>query len=173
MRRFCRKKNVTTICDKRHDNYRCWGFAQTWRRFFRCFFLAFIFQRDGICTPVFDKFALIVVRRFMRRFLRRFIAQISVRRFLRRFLVLNQCADVSADFCADFPQIFLRSFGTLKIGVSESRKNAHKICGKICGIPTACPGEGSPLHLCCLEKTASHTIAARRKQSRGACECPS
>ena len=78
-----------------------------------------------------------------------------------------------ADFSADFPQIFLRSFGALKIGVPESRKNAHKICGKICGVPTACPGDGSPLHLCCLEKGASHTIAARRKQSRGPCECPS
>ena len=147
----------------------CWGFAQIWRRFFRCFFLAFIFQRDGNLHTGFwynfcaDFGALICAQIF----LRRFCAQILRRFSLRRFLVLN------TDFCADFPHIFLWSSGVLKIGVPESRKNAHKICGKICGVPTACPEEGSPLHLCCLEKTASHTIAARRKKSRGACECPS
>ena len=48
------------------ENYKSfwgWGFAQIWRRFFRCFFLALIFQRDGIFTPVFSTiFALILVR---------------------------------------------------------------------------------------------------------------
>ena len=95
--------------------FRRWGFAQIWRRFLRCFLLAFIFQRDGIFTPVFDTiFALIVVCRFMRRVLRRFIAQISVRRFLRRFLVLNQCADVFTEFCADFSADFSQEFWCFK-----------------------------------------------------------
>ena len=77
--------------------------------------------------------------------------------FLRRFLCADfcaqifgaQCVDFSADFCTDFPRIFLRGFGALKIGVLESRKNVHKIIGKICGVPTACPGSG-PYSICVL-----------------------
>ena len=51
-------------------------------------------------------------------FVRRFCAQIFAQSFRA------QCAD----FCTDFAQIFLRRSGASKIGVSESRKNARKIC---------------------------------------------
>ena len=81
-------------------------------------------------------------------------------------------AQIFAAFRADFPQIFVRRFGVLKIGVPESRKNAQKICGKNLWRPMALPGRGSPFHLCFLEQTASHTIAARPTYSRRACDRP-
>ena len=116
------------------------GFCTNLAQFFLCFVLAFIFQRDGIFTPVIGTiFALILVRWFMRNFLRRFFAQIFMRRFscadfwcaMRRFF---------AYFRADFPQIFLRGFGALKIGVPESRKNADKICRKSAASQRPVPG---------------------------------
>ena len=84
-------------------------------------------------------------------------------------------ADFCADFCADiapifaqifgaqilvqiivqifgaqiiariFAQIFLRRFRALKIDVPEPRKNAKKICGKICGVSSRQHVTQSPL----------------------------
>ena len=51
-------------------------------------------------------------------------------------------AQILAQIFADFPQMFLRHFGALKIGVPESCKNALKISRKICGVPMALPGGG-------------------------------
>ena len=67
-----------------------WGFAQIWRRFFLCFFLAFIFHREEIITPIFgtvictDFGALIYAQIFEQIFCADF-----VRRFLRRSFVRN------------------------------------------------------------------------------------
>ena len=103
-----------------------------------CVFLAFVFQRVGIFTPVLwydfcaDFGALIFAQIFCADFCAQIFAQIFG----------AQCADSSADFCADFPQIYLQGFGASQMGVPESRKNAHKICRIIRGVPTACAGRG-------------------------------
>ena len=99
-----------------------WGFAQVWRRFFSGFHLP---ERRNVQTDCLHTF------------------------LVRRFLCSSFCADVlgadfctefcCADLCADSPQIFLRRFGTLKPGVPETRKNAHKICSKLSGVPMALP----------------------------------
>ena len=142
-----------------------WGFAQVWRRFDLSFFFCLPSSRKrNVQTGFMRRF---LVRRFLRPFLRRFlVCRFLVCRFLCRFLVRRFCTD----FRADFPQIFLRrfNFGISKKGVPESRKNAQKICG----VPMALPGRGTPFHLCFIELTACHTIAARPTHSRRACERP-
>ena len=112
----------------------------------------------------------------------------SSHRFLVQFLCCFWCADFGAqifaqllyaDYVSRFlhrlsvrnAQIFLQilhRFSTgvlaLKIGVPESSKKCAQ---------NLLSWEGSLLHLCCLEKKASHTIATRRKQSRRGYERPS
>ena len=101
---------------------------------FFCVFSAFTLQGEEIITPIFgtvfcaDFGALIYAQIFAQIFCADFL-----RRFLRRFFVRG--AQILA-------QIFLRRFGASKIGVPESRKNARKICGKICCVPRACPRTG-------------------------------
>ena len=72
-----------------------------------------------------------------------------------------------------FAPIFAQIWRLKKIGVPESRKNAQKIRGKICGRPNGPARGGTPFHLRFLEQTARHTIAARPTYSRRACERPS
>ena len=147
-----------------------WGFAQIWRRFFLRLLLTYIFQKDK------KTITLILGTVFYADFGAQIFAQIFcadfVRRFLRRFFVRDAQIIVQI-FAQIFHRFFLRRSGASKIGVPESRKNARKICGKICCVPRACPGKGPLLHFCCLERTACHTTAARHKQLRRACECPS
>ena len=91
--------------------------------------------------------------------------------FCAHFCTDIWCADSCADFwCEDFPQTFCFDVLALKkTGVPESRKHAHKISGRICGVPVALPG-GYLFHLRFLEQTARHTITARPTHSRRACE---
>ena len=110
--------------------------------FFVFFFLASIFQKTECSNRFFAQIfgAQIFAQIFAPIFAQIFGAQIFCADFCSDFW----CADFCADFRADFPQIFLRRFGALKIGVPESRKNAQKICGKIFGVPMALPG-GYPI----------------------------
>ena len=116
-----------------------WGFAQIWRRFLFVFSfrLSFFKETESSHRSVArfwcaDFGALISAQIFAQIF---FAAQISAEIFG------VQCADFSADFCADFPAEFSSGFWRNK-SVPEPRKNVHKICGKICGVPIACPGRG-------------------------------
>ena len=85
-----------------------WGFAQIWRRFFLCFFLAFIFQREvqEIITPTCgtvycaDFGALIYAQIFAQIFCADF-----VRRFLRRFFVRNEQIKLAQIFAQIFRNV--------------------------------------------------------------------
>ena len=59
---------------------------------------------------------------------------------MRRFLWVDFCADfwcTMRRFRADSPLIFLGRFGAWKIVVPEPCIIVHKVCRKICGVPTA------------------------------------
>ena len=112
---------------------RRWGFV-LWRRVFCIPFLASIFHLPG--RQNFEVLRSLVrcflvcsfLHRFLCTFLRRsFVRGFEVRRFLLRFL---------CRYSADFPS----TFWCFKIGVPESSKNEHKICGNICNVPMALLG---------------------------------
>ena len=125
-----------------------WDCAQVWRRLL---FLASIFQANGMFKPVF-------------------CADFLVRRFLRPIFTQTFGSQI---FVLIFRRFFFNILALAKIGVPESRKNAQKICGKICGVRMAPLGGGTPFHVRFLEQTARHTTAARPTYSRRACERPS
>ena len=72
------------------------------------------------------------------------------------------CAQILAQISADFASTFWRFKNRSSRVAQKSAQNLRKICD----VPTAF------LHLGCLELTTCHTIAARPKHSRRACECP-
>ena len=109
----------------------CANLAQIFLYLCVCFFAGFHLPERQHFSPILGTiFALILVCWI----LRSFFMQI-----LHNFL----CADFYTDFWCTMPDYcayLLRRFSALalkKKGVPESRKNLHKICGKICGIPTA------------------------------------
>ena len=138
--------------------------------FFFFFFSGFYLPENGMFKPVFC--AAFWCADFCADFCAHFCADFRCADFCADFCAEFWCTDFCADFRSDFPQIFLRRFGALKIGVPESRKNAQKICGKICGVSMALQGRGFPIPSLLLEQTARDTIAARPTYSRRACEHP-
>ena len=84
------------------------------------------------------------------------------------------CADVwCADFCADFRADFSSTFWRLKNRCSRVTQKCAENLRKNLRRPNGpCQGGGTPFHLCFLEQTARHTIAASPTYSRRACERP-
>ena len=73
------------------------------------------------------------------------------------------CADFCADFRADFPQIFLRRFGALKLGVPESCKNAQESAEKSAASQWPWQGGGGVYPIPSLLSRADSTSHNRRQ----------
>ena len=170
------QRNLTPSDDSREGplilNFVGAGVLHKFGADFFVFFLAFIFQREEIITPIFDTvfctdfgvliyaqvFVQIYCADFVRRFLRRF--------FVRNAQILAQIfAQVSADFSGAFWQLKNRCSRVTQKCAQNLRKNLLR--------PKGLSREGSLLHFRCLEQTACHTIAARHEQLRRVCERPS
>ena len=121
-----------------------------------------------ICFFFFFWLSCLQERRIFTLVLGAIFALILVRWFVNRFLCKDFCADFCAR-CADFPQISAQIFHNFSSGFWRFKSRCSRVTQKCTQDlrkylrrPNGLSREGSLLHLCCLEKTASHTIAAKR-----------